>query len=173
MRVITIVFLLVLSLFLVHAVSAADFINDYKAEYFLTISPDQKLNAHVKFTLTMTNLRSDVYVKKVTLGFPRTFVINGIKASDNTGPYKPDVTSDAVKTNILIDFHDPSIGKDSQNIARLEFDQENLFKVNGNVWEVILPTVEDTAKKNYQIIVCLRGNFFQKKQYTMTLTLRK
>ncbi len=155
MRFIVAFVFLFFPLFLTSSVQAEDFTNDYKAEYFLNTPTDSQISSHVKFTLTLTNSRSDVYVKKVTLAFPKTFIIRNVQSADGKTIVQPDAATDATKTTIHLEFADPAIGKDSKNVAVLEFDQDNLFKVNGNVWEVILPTIEDKAKKNYEILVHL------------------
>lgn len=134
---------------------AADFTNDYKVEYFLDDSTQGELKTHVKFTITLTNQRSDVYVKKISLAFPKSFEISDIKASDNKGPIKPEVVVDDRKINFGLSFTDPAIGKGTVNSFALEFDQKNLFKVNGNVWEVILPTMEDKTRSSYEVLVHL------------------
>lgn len=37
----------------------------------------------------------------------------------------------------------------------LSFDQANLFKINGKVWEVVLPVIENTQNESYNVIVNL------------------
>ncbi|MBI4004575.1 hypothetical protein HY358_00395 [Candidatus Roizmanbacteria bacterium] len=131
-----------------------DFTNDYKVEYFLT-SGQQKVDTKVKFTITLTNLRTDVFVNKMSIGFPKAFQIKNVSVSDDKGRVEPRVSLDDQKINIQMEFNDPEVGKDTKNHFYLEFEQENLFKVNGNVWEVILPTIEDSTRNNYQVLVHL------------------
>ena len=53
----------------------------------------------------------------------------------------------------------------SENNIYLDFLQQNLFKVNGNVWEVILPTVENKeGEGDYTIIVHLPPILVNKSQ---------
>ena len=66
------------------SVYAQDFTNDYKVEYFLTAG-QQTVNTKVKFTITLTNLRPDVFVNKMSIGFPKTFEIRNISVSDDKG----------------------------------------------------------------------------------------
>ncbi len=139
---------------LLKPVSAQDFTNSYKVEYFLQ-SNENSLRSRVVFLVTITNLRSDIIVKKMSLTFPKTFVIRNVSANDNKGAIKTEVVNDAQRTTIQMEVPDPAVGKDATNTIRLEFEQENLFKVNGNVWEVILPTTEDKASTQYQITVHL------------------
>ncbi|OGK46295.1 hypothetical protein A2963_00325 [Candidatus Roizmanbacteria bacterium RIFCSPLOWO2_01_FULL_40_13] len=138
-------------------VSAQDFLTDYQIEYFLN-EQDNKLQTNVKFTVNVTNLRSDVYVKQFAIGFPKSFSISNVKAYDDNGLLQPEVTADdGSKINIGLEFSQPNIGKNSLNNFYLEFLQDNLFNINGNVWEVIIPTI-DRQKGNYKILVHLPEN---------------
>jgi len=62
--------------------NAQDFKSDYQVEYYLSEEEDY-LPTKVIFNIKITNLRSDVYVKKFSLGFPKNFIIHNIKASDD------------------------------------------------------------------------------------------
>jgi len=135
-------------------VNAAEFKTDYQVEYNLSQSQDS-LNSQVDFRIKITNLRSDVYVNKFAISFPNTFSINNLKASDDDGFITPKMTVDEQKTKVELEFSDPAIGKDSVNTFFLNFNQANLFKVNGKVWEVILPVIENTGGESYQVTVNL------------------
>ncbi|MBI4225780.1 transglutaminase domain-containing protein [Candidatus Roizmanbacteria bacterium] len=137
-------------------VYAQDFRNDFQVEYFLNEN-ENKLNSQVKFTVTITNLRTDVYVNQFSIGFPKSFTIRDLKALDDYGVITPQITTTDSATKITLGFSNPNIGKNSVNNFYLEFYQDNLFEVNGNIWEVIIPTVE---KKNgsYKILVHLPKN---------------
>jgi len=138
-------------------VQAADYRSNYQVEYFL--SEDNKgLNTRAQFSVQITNLRSDIYVNKFSLSFPKSFLIKDLKASDDNGEITPKLTVDETKTKIDVEFTQPNIGRDSINTFNLQFIQENLFQVNGNVWEVILPTIENREEGNYKIIVNLPPN---------------
>ncbi len=130
------------------------FKSDYKVEYFLS-DQGTNLNTDVKFNIKITNLYSDVYVDRFSLIFPSNFSIANLIASDDHGSITPQQTTDQNKTKINLTFSNPNVGKNSENNFFVEFNQNNLFKVNGNIWEVILPTVEDKQNGNYQIIVHL------------------
>src|SRR3990167_7641514 len=136
------------------SVLAADFKTDYQVEYNLSQSQDS-LSSQVDFKIKITNLRSDVYVNKFAISFPNTFSINNLKASDDNGYITPKTTVDEQKTKIELEFSNPTIGKDSTNTFYLNFNQANLFKVNGQVWEVVLPVIENTQDESYQVTVNL------------------
>lgn len=135
---------------------AADFKTDYQVEYFLTDNHQQDLQTHVRFSIVITNLRSDVYVKKFSLAFPASFQISNIVAGDDAGPVTPEIVTDNDKNRIDLEFSHPQVGRDSRNAFQLEFDQNKLFEINGNVWEVIIPTLENKdAQSTYSVIVDL------------------
>src|SRR3989338_2599180 len=120
------------------ATNAANFKTDYQVEYNLSQTQDD-LNSQVNFKIKITNLKSDIYVNKFAVSFPNTFSINNLKAFDDNGFIAPKVVTDDTKTKVELEFSNPTIGKDSVNTFILNFGQANLFKVNGNVWEVVLP----------------------------------
>ncbi|MDO8741826.1 MAG: transglutaminase domain-containing protein [Candidatus Roizmanbacteria bacterium] len=136
------------------SVLATDFKTDYQVEYNLSQSQDS-LSSQVDFKIKITNLKSDVYVNKFAISFPNTFSINNLKASDDNGLITPKMTIDEQKTKVELEFSDPAIGKDSVNTFFLNFNQANLFKVNGKVWEVVLPVIENTQDESYQVTVNL------------------
>ena len=149
-------FLILYSIFylLPSNISAADFKTDYQVEYNLSQSQDS-LSSQVDFRIRITNLRSDVYVNKFAISFPNTFSITNLKTSDDNGFITPKIIIDENKTKIELEFSNPAVGKDSINTFFLNFDQANLFKVNGKVWEVILPVIENTGSESYQVTVNL------------------
>src|SRR3989339_774501 len=135
-------------------VFASDFKTDYQVEYNLSQS-QENLNSQVNFKIKIVNLKTEVYVSKFSISFPNTFSINNLKTSDDNGYITPKVTTDEDKTKIELEFTNPTIGKDSINTFFLSFDQANLFKINGKVWEVVLPVIENTQNESYNVIVNL------------------
>jgi len=135
-------------------VLAAESKTDYQVEYNLSQSQDS-LSSQVDFRIRITNLRSDIYVNKFAISFPNTFSITNLKTSDDNGFITPKIIIDENKTKIELEFSNPAVGKDSINTFFLNFDQANLFKINGKVWEVILPVIENTGSESYQVTVNL------------------
>jgi len=147
-------FILNLLLHFSPTVFASDFKTDYQVEYNLSQSQNS-LNSQVNFKIKIINLKSDVFVSKFAISFPNTFSINNLKTSDDNGYITPKITTDENKTKIELEFSNPTVGKDSVNTFFLNFDQANLFKVNGKVWEVVLPVIENTQNESYNITVNL------------------
>ena len=152
------IFLFFLTLnFLLHfssTVYAVDFKTDYQVEYNLSQSQNN-LNSQVNFKIKIVNLKTELFVSKFAISFPNTFSINNLKTSDDNGYITPKITTNEEKTKIELEFSNPAIGKDSVNTFFLNFDQANLFKVNGKVWEVVLPVIENTQNESYTVTVNL------------------
>jgi len=133
---------------------AKDYRVNYVVEYFLE-EKGGKIKSPVSFNIKITNLRSDTYVQSFSLSFPKNFSIHQIKAYDDSGEIQPEITKDSEITRISLKFQQPNIGKDTVNNFSLNFLQDNLFNINGNIWEVILPTIEVDNEDTYKIIVNL------------------
>lgn len=131
---------------------ASDYISDYQVDYYL-VESGNSIKTRVKFKIDITNLRADVFVKKMTLAFPDTFSISNVSASDDKGSILPQLNHENVSNNIILEFSDPVIGKDSVNSFFLEFDQDNLVQKKGNIWEIILPTLNKETRNNYKVIL--------------------
>jgi transglutaminase-like putative cysteine protease len=138
-------------------VDAADFVTTYKVEYHLKESGN-RINSTANFRISITNTRSDVYVNKFAISFPKSFTITNLKVSDDRGDVKPNIQADDTFNKIEMEFNNPNIGRGSVNNFNLTFDQANLFKVNGNVWEVILPVIENRGDASYDVTVFMPEN---------------
>jgi len=136
---------------------AKDYKVDYEIAYFLE-EKTNKIESPVLFKIKITNLTSSVYVERFSISFPLSFGIKEIKAQDDLGEIIPSIETNKETTKITLKFSNPNIGKNSVNNFYLNFYQDNLFKVNGNIWEVILPTVEKEADDSYKVIVHLPSN---------------
>ncbi len=153
-RILYSVFLFVIFLLFAFNAHAQQFRDDYNVIYSIKQNK-QSIETTVNFTIKITNLLTDVFVEKFSLTFPKTFVINNLTAADDNGPIKAQVNESQNTTEIAVEFSDPKIGQGTINNFFLTFNQSNLFKVNGNVWEVILPTIEDRKSGSYQVEIHL------------------
>ncbi|OGK60908.1 hypothetical protein A3G67_04060 [Candidatus Roizmanbacteria bacterium RIFCSPLOWO2_12_FULL_40_12] len=154
MRKFTQLLLVLVLLFFAKISYAQDYKVDYTVEYFIQQN-QESLNTNVKFAVETTNLRSDVFVKKFSLRFPKSFTISNLKAEDDNGSIEPVLFESENENVIELTFSNPKIGKESSNNFLLRFDQSNLFEKNGSIWEVILPTIENRGEGAYQILVHL------------------
>ena len=133
---------------------AQEFKSDYKVDYFLK-KEGEAIDTEVRFAIKITNLENDVYVSKFALAFPKSFIISDLTALDDKGNINPVISEEANKAKIELEFSNPETGKGTQNNFFLNFKQKNLFKINGNVWEVVLPTVSTKENEKYQVVVHL------------------
>lgn len=155
-RVLRLFFIFLTAFFVIvpfSVLAAEDHTTSYQTDYYIRRNGDE-IHTDVAYLLTITNLRSDVYVKKFSLAFPDTFRIEDIRASDDKGAVEPVIAHEGGNIKVTLEFNDPAIGRGSVNTFRLNFSQDNLFKLNGNVWEVILPTIENAAG-DYRAVVHL------------------
>ncbi len=144
-----------LSCFISHPVLANEFKIDYKVDYYLT-EPELDSGTKVSFKVKITNQTIDSYIKKFSLLFPKSFQIGNIKAEDDFKVVDPVLSTDNNKQVITAEFSNPVTGLNEQNTLYVTFIQYDLFKVNGNVWEVILPTIDRSdTPGDYNITVHL------------------
>ncbi len=146
----------ILSFFLflfINKVFANDFITDYKIIYDLSDFRNT-LFAKVKLNVKITNLKSDLYVDKFTISFPTTNQIENLEVFDDSGLINPNIFQLDDYKRVEMTFSDPKIGKGSINNLFLNYQQRNLFKINGNIWEVFLPIIEN-HNGNYYVYVIL------------------
>lgn len=135
-------------------VYAADYKVDYQISYDLrNFEKDQFVN--VNLAIKITNLKSDVYVSKFSFFFPDSFYIKNIEIFDDYQKITPNIYNEKGYLKIEMSFSKPNIGKNSVNNFYLNFSQKNLFKINGNIWEVVLPNIERNEGDTYKIKLIL------------------
>jgi len=155
-RTINKIFFLLLFLFFFMAgpIRAADFETSHDVKYLLLVNQD-KITSKVDFSVSITNKKSDTYVNKYSISFPKPFTISNLEVRDDKGEIKPVIDSGNDFTKIEMEFNNPETGRGSVNNFYLSFNQENLFKINGNIWEVILPVIENKDNSSYDVTVVL------------------
>ena len=137
---------------------AVDFRTDYTVQYFID-KVDATAPTHVSFRILVTNLKPDLYIKEFSIMFPKSFQVGNIKGMDDYGAINPKLETTGNKSTVTMQFSNPQAGTNVQNNLYLDFLQYNLFKESGNVWEVILPTIErKDATGDYKITVHLPPN---------------
>lgn len=161
MKLIKSILLLFLFLLIPLNIYAKEFKTNYKVQYFLSDNLN-RINSEVKYSINITNLNEGYYVSKFTLSFPDTFLIENIFAQDDIGNVTPIVSNKDNNINIELVFNNPKTTIGSQNNFYLTFNQKNLFNINGNIWEVILPVVKKENDETYQIDVILPENTTKK-----------
>jgi len=140
--------------FSIFPVYAADFRTSYNVEYFIRENDPQNYTK-TSYTISLTNLQPDLIIKKFTLTFPRSFGIGSISAQDDKGSINP-VTMEKDRTvEMTFELNDPKPGLNEVNTLYLNFLQKNIFRAQGSVWEVFIPTLEGKEKDTYSVTVYL------------------
>lgn len=136
----------------------------YFVDYSFVYQPDlaNLSKTNVFWTIKITHLFSDVYVKNFKVIFPEYFSIEEIKARNETEDLETTLNKKNEVYEITINLKNPNIGKDSINNIYLSFVQNNLFKKIGNITEAFIPTIGDSHLNSYQIIVKIPRDFSQK-----------
>jgi len=135
---------------------SSEYKTDYTVEYFLETNQNI-INSLVKYRINIKNLSDKLYVNKFFLILPDTFSISNVQANDDYGPIEPNILKKDNKVNIELTFSNPKKEINTENNFYLSFNQSNLFTINGNVWEVILPIIETRENENYEVTVYLPG----------------
>ncbi|MCX7955973.1 MAG: transglutaminase-like domain-containing protein [Patescibacteria group bacterium] len=157
LKIIFIVFLFFFLFINLKIVKASDYKTDYYVDYDLRDFINTQ-EVKVSFNIKITNLRSDLYVSKFSISFPESFNINDFKSFDDYGEINSKITLVDNYKKVEMIFSNPNIGKNLVNNLYLKFNQKNLFKINGKIWEVILPVIETKNDDFYKIKVILPEN---------------
>lgn len=129
----------------------------YKTDYVADYHLEQNGSSKVRLTIKITNLRSDIHVEEFAMAFPENFEIHDIKASDAVGEVSTKKEIKDSMQNVTLRFNQPQTGKNSENTFNLEFTQDKLFTILGNVWEVVLPVISDPQTAHYSIALTVPG----------------
>jgi transglutaminase-like putative cysteine protease len=140
------------------SIGGISYAQEYKVKYQAEYFPDLKDNCLVKLDINFRNTRSDVYIKQYGLIFPKGFEISNLNISDDDGPIQFVKTEDERYIKLKFEFLNPKMGINKENNFHLKFDQKNLFKNYGNIWEVILPAIPPSDDSTYDVIVNLPQN---------------
>lgn len=121
-------------------VHASDFKTSYETEYYVRENDPQGFTK-AAYTIRLTNTKPDLVIKTYTLSFPKSFSIGNIVARDNKGSIIPKITDRERYTDVALTFNDPTPGLNEVNSLYLDFQQKNIFREKGSVWEVFIPTM--------------------------------
>lgn len=157
-----ILFIFLLFLFLLPFSALAQSTQTHKTVYNAEYSPQANGDSLVNLQIKIINFKPDVYVKELTLSFSSFFSIEQVKAKDDKGEIKPNIKKLDRTIQITLSFSDPAYGQNSENNFYLNFLQKNLFKTAGNVWEVILPTINKKDNITFNMVVNLPENINKK-----------
>lgn len=155
-KVISVIFFFISFLFITKTVIGADYSTSYNAEYVM----NEDGSSDVNLTIKIVYLNPNIYVKEFTLVFPESFSIDQITARDIVGKIDPKLSVDDDRVKLSLLFNDIDSRAIKENFLYLHYNQKNLFKIHGNTWEVILPTLigDDSSIFNLQVILPHNAN---------------
>lgn len=129
--------LFVYSIILAPKVQAAgEFTADYDVSYAVTPTGVTVVTHQVTLTNKLTNL----YAREYSIVFDSTKIRN-IIAYDDGGQIAPDISSNDGKTEIKLRFNATVIGVGKKLAFTLRFENEDIAKKLGSIWEVHIPGV--------------------------------
>jgi hypothetical protein len=148
-------FLFTLFLFTVFptASHASDFTSKYNVDYYLSVI-NGKPQTKVKFKIDVKSNTAQSFLTKFSLTFPKFFKVSNATALYNE-PIIPTISTDDNYTKLELNFTKSPLGKDVTSSIYIDFEQDNLFKMNGTTWEIVLPTLTTDHNDKYQITLHL------------------
>lgn len=132
---------------------------DYDFNFFIQ---RHTTDLDVELDITLTNLRSDVYINEYVMRFPRNFFFKNLQVTDEgkTIPYV--VAEKNGAKQITFRFREPDEGAFSQNKLTLTYTLENMHTPKGRINEVILPLLVSTDKTRVNATLNLPDEFDRK-----------
>lgn len=112
----------------------------FKSTYDIVYSINPDLSVKTKLVITLTNLRSDVYVNKFSLIIPLLSDVSDISATSPSGPVLITTQKKDNGTKVEFVFEKPLNGKNISNLLEVSFLESKLIQKDGNVVEVLLPS---------------------------------
>ncbi len=132
---------------------------DYDFHYYIQ---QNSSSVDVELSITLTNLRSDVYVTEYTMRFPKNFVMKNLEVSskDKQVPYV--VADKNGSKELTFRFGEPEGGAFTQNYLTLKYKLDNMHTPKGRINEVILPLLVSSENSKVNATLHLPENFDKK-----------
>jgi hypothetical protein len=93
-------------------------------------------------TVSLVNLQTNLYPKQYTILLD-TINVRNIIARDDGGTVTPAITQRDGKTEILLTFNKQIVGLGKQTTFTLRYENLDIAKKNGSIWEVNIPGIEE------------------------------
>lgn len=134
--------------------------NTYTVQYDFDFSIDAQTNVlDVDLTVTLSNLRSDVYINEYSIRFPKNVEFKNLRVADSTGKVPYVIAEKKNAKEIVFKFPEPESGAQSQNILKLHYSLDDMHIRNGSVHELILPLLLSTDTGVVNATLHLPENF--------------
>ena len=146
--------LLCLSLiFIVFPVRAEEMKNNYIAEYFIP-SPSRTTQADVHYSITLQNPTGKEASEQFLISIPSSFRATDIAGVVNEKTVAVQSSLEQNQLNIIVPLATDEDLKDKLNIS-LNFKQENILTQQGQVYELLIPTLLPSLKTESSVLVHL------------------
>lgn len=126
---------------------AADFLIDYDLQY--AVAPSGVTIVTQKVTLT--NQQTNLYPKEYTVTID-TEKIQSVIARDSVNLIKPQINKTGGKTEIRLAFNEQVVGIGKQLTFTLRYENLDIARKNGSIWEVNIPGVVDSAELSSYLV---------------------
>ena len=133
----------------------------YSTRYDFNFYFDQNTDVlDVALDITLSNLRSDVYITEYTLRLPKHIDFKNLRVSDDFGKI-PYVTSQLKNAKqITFKFGEPETGR-SINTLKLQYSLDNMRVMQGSIQEAILPLIDVSEQGTVNVSLHLPKGFDQ------------
>jgi len=132
----------------------------YSVVYDFDFAIDASTNVlDVDLTVTLSNLRSDVYINEYTIRFPKNVEFKNLRVADSTGRVPYVVADKKTTREITFKFPEPDSGTQSQNILKLHYSLDDMHIKNGPIHEMILPLLLSADNNVINATLHLPENF--------------
>lgn len=116
---------------------------NFRTDYRVTYTIDEKGIAHSVVNITLTNLTSQYFAPsyKMQVGFNE---ITNVTARDSKGPMPPKVTKNDDGYVIEVRFNNKAVGLDSKQQFDILFDTPAIARNHGKIWEIDIPGIANS-----------------------------
>jgi len=134
--------------------AAGDFKTSYSIEYYINENDATGLTK-ASYTIKLANTKPDLVVKTFTISFPKSFGISSMQARDDYGMVVPEIIEKDRTIDVSLTFSNPQAGLNETNSLYIDFLQRNIFRSEGTVWEVLIPTMDGRQVETQSVTIYL------------------
>lgn len=135
--------------------AAGDFLVNYSVNYSVSSAGE----TNVIQDISLINNKTNLYAREYSIIIDSTRIKN-ISASDSKGSITPSVSERDTKTEIRLVFNEEVVGQGKVLRFQLKYQDENIAKKNGTVWEVNIPGIaQDEDLGDYTVTLHTPDSF--------------
>jgi transglutaminase-like putative cysteine protease len=151
--------LILMIFFFVNFSSIALASEEFETVYNVRYEVDQQGVTHVSQEISLTNKLSNVYATRYALNL-ETSKIENVEAEDAKGPLNIQLEKQNKATTINLTFNDQVVGAGETLKFNLSYDAFDLATKNGQVWQINIPRLAETAQiDTYRLVLAVPKSF--------------